>query len=391
MTSEVLARLSRFQDIAAQFKRVALLSPSPEECRLFPHATILSYKDWDLNQAKPHYRFDLIIASNVFHYSSNPAQWFKSVLASCRVFLMADIVSRKRSKESEFASDGDSIRYRIGDAIPNDSHFFDLNTLGDRLLGYEVYDGGSNCYGKSVQLLALIKGDLDYPLIRMDDYPTGVRPILSDMSPLHAILEKFDSQGIPVHLGIVPKLLSPSMCVFLKSLNYLVPVMHGVDHRYFEFSQKLMSCEDPYNDKGTVGRFNEFSWHLPRTIRHKIKEGKSILESCFQRPITTYIPPCNVCDYFTAQILKAEGFDLCLSEKAIWRQVFPVLKSDYYGVSTTCPTDDLEVVCLHLTWEWDLQRKGNLDALTLFLDRLIQNRNNKQSLIASMARLFHAH
>ena len=59
-------------------------------------------------------RFEMLVASDVFMYSPDPAKWFRHVLAACECFLMIDVVRRRRSEDSEFGPDGDCMRYAIG-------------------------------------------------------------------------------------------------------------------------------------------------------------------------------------------------------------------------------------------------------------------------------------
>jgi hypothetical protein len=80
------------------------------ELKLFPRATAISHRDWDLNE--PGVRdFDLIVAANVFMYSGRPREWFDNVLARCAYFLLLDLVRRKRAPDQELGDDGDAMRY----------------------------------------------------------------------------------------------------------------------------------------------------------------------------------------------------------------------------------------------------------------------------------------
>ncbi len=86
----------------------------------------------------------------------------------------------------------------------------------------------------------------------MDDYPTGVRPILDDLSSLHDVLSQIDAAGLPFHLGVVPALLDERMSEFLRGLPSLVVSMHGFEHGYAKHSQILLKAADPLNQRGTV-------------------------------------------------------------------------------------------------------------------------------------------
>ena len=313
---------------------------------MFPEATVIGRRDWNLDSPRPDLRFDLIIACHVGHHSPEPVRWVSNVLGSCRVLLLTDGVSHKLSDESE----------------------------------------GGRQHGA----LAMIRGALTYPLIRIDDYPSGVRPILRDMGPLDEILEQFESRGIPYHLGIVPAILNDNMVDTLRRLRWMIPAQHGFDHRYPRYSALLIRKGDPYNERGTVGGFNEFSWQSMATIARKLQEGKTLLEGKLGRPVEEYIPPCNRCNRTTARALQALGFRLCLSEKRVPGGFVPGLRSDFYGRSSELENRSIpEVVGLHMTWEWDLRRNGDTTALPGLLDRIVADTREKVAAIDSLARECH--
>jgi hypothetical protein len=386
MTNEVLALLAKLKSRCAGLRRIALLSPSPEERAMFPEATVFPAGAWNLNTPRPDLRFDLVIACHVFHYSLDPSRWFGNVLGSCRAFLLADVIWRKRSAESEFGHDGDFMRYAVGPHRPRVPRYFDLNSFGDRLLGYTTFDGGSNQYGDSRHVLALIRGDLTHPLLRVDDYPTGVRPILADMAPIHGLLDLFEARGIPFHLGIVPGILNDAMIRTLRGYRRMVPVQHGYDHRYPQCSALLLRKSDPFNERGTVGGFDEFRWQRFSTIERKLREGKVLLEGRLGRPVETYIPPCNRCNRATARALRALDFKLCLSQDRVPGGYVPVLRSDFYGRSADLGDGSLpEVIGLHATWEWDQQRKGDTMSLIRLLDRVLVETRAREATIDGLA------
>jgi hypothetical protein len=335
MTKEVAPRLARIAAHLANFQRVALLSPSDEERATFPKATVIGRRDWNLDTPRPDLRFDMIIAGQARHEAPDPVRRMSNALESCRVLLLADGISR-RSDEPE---------------------------------------------------VALIRGALTHPLIRIDDYPSGVRPILPDMAPLDEILQQFEERGIPYHLGIVPAILNDDMIRTLQNLHWMIPAQHGVDHCYPRYSALLIRVRDPYNERGTIGGFNEFSWQRVETIERKLEQGKTLLEAKLGRSVEEYIPPCNRCNRATARALRALGFRLCLSEKRVPGGFLPGLRSDFYGRSAELENRPIpEVIGLHLTWEWDLRRNGNTLALPKLLDRIVAETKAKEAAIDALAR-----
>lgn len=178
----------------------------------------------------------------------------------------------------------------------------------------------------------------DSIIIRLDDFPTGIRPIMSDIEPLVEILKRFCRHFKYIKLGIVPKLLTPEYFNMIKDLEF-EPCIHGYDHHYYEFSPKLQN--DPYNQHTIVKGFNEFEGDSTEKIQAKLLKGQTILEQYFQRAITTYIPPCNQLDETTNKILINLGLT-------------PLIHSDFYGrVLELDFSKSYKIATFHLTWEYD--------------------------------------
>lgn len=175
-------------------------------------------------------------------------------------------------------------------------------------------------------------------IIRLDDFPTGIRPLLKDITPLVEILSKFCYHFKNVNLGIIPKLLTPEYFSLIKDLEFN-PCIHGYDHHYFQFSKLL--DKDPFNKNTILNGFNEFENNSKEEIRNKLKESKDILEQYFQKDITTYIPPCNIIDENTKEILQELNLQVN-SELGFYGRL---LEMDM--------TKKLKFVTLHLTWEYD--------------------------------------
>jgi hypothetical protein len=347
MTPEVLRILSRLQGSISAQARMVLLSPSREERELFPHARVLTVKDWDLNHEKPDLRADLILASHVFHYARDPALWLRNVAGSCRGFLFVDLVRRRRSADAEWGPDGDCMRYAVGAHRPRVTPCFDLDTLGqDRLLAHHVFDGGSNEYGEALHFIALVRGSLTQPLLRVDGYPAAGGPVPADLEPVHSALEQIDERGLEFVLGVVPALADTPMLRRLRDLRCLVPAQQGGDG-------------------------NEFAWQRSASVERKLAEGQRVLRSGLGRDVDIYIPHGSRCDRRTMRALERLGFRLCLSEKRVRRSTLPTLRSDFHGGS-----DELdaaaglpEVIALDATREarlWSTGRRGSLPHL---LDR----------------------
>jgi hypothetical protein len=167
MTPEDYEQLRAISPFLDDLPRVGALSPRhgravsrvrDGEFKLFPKAKPISRRQWDLNEPGTR-EFDLLIAANVFMYSSRPWQWFENVLARCSYFLLIDLVRRKRAADDEFGPDGDCMRYAIGDERPRVADFFDLAVLGGQVLGWRTFYGGANEFDHSpMHFMALLRG-----------------------------------------------------------------------------------------------------------------------------------------------------------------------------------------------------------------------------------------
>jgi hypothetical protein len=355
MTPEVLILLANLRESLADLPRIALLSPSREERALFPKATILTRKDWDLDERRPDLRFDTIIACNVFHYAPDPTRWFNNVTASCRAFLLTDLIRRKRSAEPELGHDGDCMRYVIGSEEPVTPARFDLNSFGDRLLGYLTFAGAANEYGQAMHFLALVRGQLDGPLIRLDNYPLGTA---SETGAEQDIIRRFEDHALPIHLGIVPARLSRSSIQVLQTLKHLEPA--------------VQSSEGP--------------WQWRSTLERTLIRAKNELEQELGRLVRTYISSLARLDRLTARILGRLGFELCLSDQRVTNRYLRSKRSDFAGPSSEWQANDAEVVALRLTTEADLLRTGNQSSLRLLLDDIDRGRRARDQAILKLAR-----
>jgi len=209
-------------------------------------------------------------------------------------------------------------------------------------------------------------------VLRVDDYPTGVRTVEVDLGPLHRFLELLDARGLPYHLGIVPALLTDEMARRLAALRHMTPVVHGHDHGYPRHGPALAAAGDPRNARDSVRPFDEFAGLDEREIAARLVRGRALLEARFGVPVTGYIPPCNRAGPATGRALAAAGFTHYFSERRIPACRLPGLASDFYGRSDSFRPRRRapRVVTLHATWEADLVREGDERSLARLLDRL---------------------
>ncbi|HTQ04612.1 MAG TPA: class I SAM-dependent methyltransferase [Polyangiaceae bacterium] len=135
-------------------RTVLLLSPSDEDIAFlrgqFPETRLLvaTRGTWDLNQPFPAAgRVDLVVASNVFHYSPEPERWFSNVLGMTRYFILQDLIARRRSTAPDgLCDDGDRMRYRFSQrGIESDfGAAYDLSAQAPHIAHFLLFEGGRN-------------------------------------------------------------------------------------------------------------------------------------------------------------------------------------------------------------------------------------------------------
>jgi len=207
-------------------------------------------------------------------------------------------------------------------------------------------------------------------ILRVDDYPTGVRPILPDhVEKFGPILDEFEKRGMPYVLGIVPTLCDRKDWVYLKSLKSMLPACHGYDHMYPVYSKLLK--DDPYNKKGLAGGASEFHGLSQMVTEKLVSSGLYLMRASLEREVTRFIPPFNSMNPFLEEALIKHGVDTLLCEGAHTSKIPCVSSYPYYIRSSDyqkCPgIANAACVTLHLTWEWDLLREGT-SKLSEFLD-----------------------
>lgn len=218
-------------------------------------------------------------------------------------------------------------------------------------------------------------------IIRIDDFPSGVRPVLPDLTVFFRIFDHFEANNIRFHLGIVPDVLKN--CVIpedqqrLKTYKCLVPCQHGYDHRYFEMSAKLMKAGDLYNRK-TLGTFNEFENVDPLLLNKRIAAGKKYLEEFFSQPVDYYIPVCNIIDQPLINALRANRFRRMFTMKYNTSKAGPMrqILTAFSGKLADWDRSPADCIGLHITWEYDYVMEHGWDAWVRVFNEKILNRQN---------------
>ncbi|HWZ91879.1 MAG TPA: DUF2334 domain-containing protein [Polyangiaceae bacterium] len=341
---EDLRVLARVAALLPESWHVGNVQPSRGEQRALPRFEALSARTWDLSwrSASPH---DALIAARLSGLPGDRERRLRSALASCRVLVVLDAAATELPSE--------------------------------RLLGVVPAPGGN---------LRLYRGELTDPLLRVDDYPTGVRPILEDLTPLHDVLSRIDDSGLAFHLGVVPAILSDDMASFLRGLKHLVVCMHGYEHGYAKHSKILIAAGDPFNQRSTVTGFDEFSGQPYAEIASTLQKGRLGLESRLGQTPLCYIPPNNLANRATGRALVATGFEYVLTERRIPGCALPCIASDFYDRSPAFrPGSSPNVASLHATWEADLRGAGDSESLPRFLADLAVQRTRARDQAAQVA------
>jgi hypothetical protein len=215
--------------------------------------------------------------------------------------------------------------------------------------------------------------------IRIDDYPSGIRPIPSQTTLFHPLLRRIDSFETPYILGIVPAICSNEDWEFLRSLNNMVPAMHGITHKYFEYSPYLVSVGDPENRVSISRQFNELSGIHPKYLSSVLSVFKNKMESKLGLNVDIYIPPCNKITVRQSKALKVAGFRSIYSENRNPFLRLPNFKSDFYGRSNEF-VEGGSLTTLHITWEYDVYLKWGFSSIDYLMGEISGDESRLQSL-----------
>lgn len=200
-------------------------------------------------------------------------------------------------------------------------------------------------------------------MIRIDDFPTGIRVIQDDYIPIfEKILDCFSQYNIPIHVGFVPKLMDKQRDSFLLKYSNIIPVQHGLTHCYDEYSKKLIQANDILNCK-TIGAFDEFQTLNEDVIFDKLNEGKKILSNFFNRDINLYIPVCNIANKNTVNAIN-RIYKGVLGQNIIKGADYTIQNYlfDFYGGLVDINYAKQEkTFCFHITWEYDAINRLGFD------------------------------
>lgn len=205
-------------------------------------------------------------------------------------------------------------------------------------------------------------------ILRIDDFPTGIRPLPNNRKAMFNLIESIDNLHVPYILGIVPALCTTEDWRFLHCLRNMVPAMHGVTHKYYEISTLLLVNNDLKNASLAHEQFDEFKG-IPLKLLSKIVEShKFLMENSLSKEVKIYIPPCNKIGLLHSRILRKVGFEFIMSEGSYPLFFLPRLKSTFYGRSGDVGCD-FAVTTLHATWELDRDEPDSINLTSSFIKK----------------------
>lgn len=146
-------------------------------------------------------------------------------------------------------------------------------------------------------------------LVRVDDFPSGVRPKISSYrTAAGSILAALEDRDIPYVLGVVPVQLEPEDNEFLKARKGLTVALHGLNHQ---------QVRGPFRRVA-----NEFTHNSVETNLELLHESHRLLGDIRPR---VFIPPGNAYDLNLLRALKLAGYELCLGAfPHVWLRSLPV-------------------------------------------------------------------
>ena len=212
-------------------------------------------------------------------------------------------------------------------------------------------------------------------LIRIDDYPNGVRPndYWSGSScgfndewqehtfQLNLVLREFEQRELPYILGVVPALLEDRDIEYLKSLQYCEVALHGYDHGSVIFKQVApLDGLGVLRHGGWTGVDNEFDSRYRKSKDQIVAEFSMGLHMLKDFDVKHFIPPFNhmtqdavdaVKDCGLTDIWQAGGYDY---------HDLKVHDPGHYGRSHEMLVDiNLDRnTTFHLTWELEEFKKN---------------------------------
>jgi hypothetical protein len=205
-------------------------------------------------------------------------------------------------------------------------------------------------------------------LIRIDDYPNGVRSnsywsgsscgFNNDWQEhtfqLNLVLREFEKRKIPYILGVVPAFIEGRDIEYLKSLQYCEVALHGYDHGCVMFKQIRPSqgAGKPIHG-GWTGMDNEFHPRFRKSKEQITREFSKGLDMLKDFDVNHFIPPFNQMTQDAVDAVKDCGLtDIWFAGGWNYHDLtvhHPGLYDKSHNMSVDFDTN--KNITFHLTWE----------------------------------------
>jgi len=193
-------------------------------------------------------------------------------------------------------------------------------------------------------------------LVRIDDYPTGVKPIIENrFEKFDEVLSLFEKAKIPYHLGVVPMLIDQDDVDYLNSLEHVNLCIHGYDHNFERWKTHPEDREE-FRDH----TYQEIIEKLHPAIMRCYEMGLDVLD--------VYIPTFNrinqtlldaLSDLGCGTVTTGVQYDTSLNFYNM-KRVTP--RNEFYGKSSEI-YENMHLfssgyhIALHLKWEVEEKKK----------------------------------
>lgn len=167
----------------------------------------------------------------------------------------------------------------------------------------------------------------------------------------------------------------------------MFPAMHGITHKYFEYSTYLKSNEDFYNHATITKQFNDLTGIPSKYLQYVLSSYREKMKSHLDLNVTTYIPPCNKITVLQSQALKRAGFKSIYSENKNPFLRLPNFRSDFYGRSSEFTKSGF-LTTLHITWEYDVYLRWGYSSIDFLMSEISRDGGNSLNLLESRGNWF---
>lgn len=162
----------------------------------------------------------------------------------------------------------------------------------------------------------------------------------------------------------------------------MVPAMHGITHKYFEYSPYLLSNGDPKNQATITKQFNELSGIHPKYLPFVLSSIRKKMQSELDMDVLIFIPPYNKVSIRQTNALRFAGFKSIYSENRNPFLRLPNFRSDFYGRSNEFVKGG-SLTTLHITWEYEIYLQWGFSSIDFLMTEISGNQSNSLNLLRS--------